>query len=105
MGKDILKQIEEARKKGREKSHLQARTAYYDSQNKELVVVLVDGREARFPVALLQGLQGASDDVLAQVQVTPAGTGITWEELDADFEVEALLEGRYGTEEWMKKLR
>jgi len=101
---DLKKQIQEARKRGREKDRLRARAAYYDSVTKELVVVLVDGKEARFPVGLLQGLQGASDDVLAQVQVTPGGSGVTWEVLDVDLEVEGLLEGRYGTEEWMKKL-
>jgi len=99
----LKEQIKEARKRGKERAHI-ARTAYYDPTTKELVVVLVGGKEVRVSVNLLQGLQGASDDVLAQVQVTPAGTGVYWEALDVDLGVEGLLQGVYGTRDWMQRL-
>jgi hypothetical protein len=42
------------------------------------------------PVSSLAQLEGASDDLIAAVEVGPIGLGLHWEELDADVSVVAL---------------
>lgn len=100
----LQKQIKEARERGKTLDYV-ARDAYYDPANRELVIVLKNGKSAKFPVDILQGLSGADDEVLSQVKITPAGSGVYWEALDADFSVRGLFEGRYGTKKWHEELR
>ncbi len=58
-----------------------------------------------FPLALAQGLAGASPEDLAEVKLTPLGDGLHWEKLDADFSVPALLAGVFGTAAWMAQVK
>lgn len=66
-----------------------------------LHVVLSNGVEMSVPVDLLQDLQGASLADLAEIEMTPLGTGLHWPRLDADVLVEGLIHGVYGTRRWM----
>lgn len=66
-----------------------------------LHVVLSNGVEMSVPVDLLQDLQGASLTDLAEIEITPLGTGLHWPRLDADVLVEGLIHGVYGTRRWM----
>lgn len=79
-------------------------SASYDARVHALVVELSTGCTLYVPVHLLQGLEGADKDALAQVSVTPAGTGIRFDALDADFLVDGLLGGVFGTARWMAGL-
>lgn len=103
---DLLQQIEAARKAGEsaERSEPVARHARYNPLSRELEVELRDGRRVSVSVDLIEGLQGASDEALSQVEVTPAGTGLHWEALDADVSVPFLVRGVYGTRAWMAQL-
>jgi len=84
-----------------------AKQAWYERNSRELVLVLEDGREVRFPVDIMQGLTGANDDELSRVKLSPQGYGVYWETetLDAHFSVQGLLDGIFGTRAWMAKLR
>jgi len=66
-----------------------------------LHVTLSNGVEMSVPVDLLEGLQGASLNDLAEMEMTPLGTGLHWPRLDADILVEGLIHGIYGTKRWM----
>lgn len=66
-----------------------------------LHVTLSNGVEMSVPVDLLEGLQGASLNDLAEMEMTPLGTGLHWPRLDADILVEGLIHGIYGTKHWM----
>lgn len=103
---DLDKQIEAARKAGKraERSEPVARRARYNPQSRELEVELRDGRSVSVSVDLIEGLQGASDEALSQIELTPAGTGLHWEALDADVSVPFLVKGVYGTRAWMAQL-
>ena len=57
-----------------------------------------------FPAELGQGLEGASDEALARVEISPGGIGLHWESLDADLLVSALLHGIFGTRRWMQEV-
>jgi Protein of unknown function (DUF2442) len=78
-----------------------AETAFYDRTTGRIIVQLRYGATFSFPAALGQGLAGASPDALADITVTPSGTGLHWNQLDADLSVPALLNGIYGNSVWM----
>ena len=85
-------------------SEPRAVAARYESASRRVVVDLANGCAFMFPVDLAQGLAGADDDSLAEVEVLPGGEGLHWERLDADLGVPQLLAGIMGSRAWMKAL-
>lgn len=85
----------------REAGHAVA--ARYDRRSSRVVVSLNTGVEVAFPVRLAEGLAGASADDLAEIEISPAGLGLHWPRLDADLYVPALLEGVFGSKNWMAR--
>ena len=67
------------------------------------MVELANGCTYAFPAGLVQDLQGAGDDELADVQVDGAGFNLHWPALDADLYVPALVSGVFGTRAWMTR--
>ncbi|MDO6416687.1 DUF2442 domain-containing protein [Sphingomonas sp. BIUV-7] len=78
-----------------------ARTARYDRASGRIVIDLVSGATFAFPARLAQGLESATDEQIGEVEILGAGFGLHWEALDADFTVEGLLAGRFGTARYM----
>jgi hypothetical protein len=85
-------------------SQPRAAKAYFDVRKARLVIELTNGVILMFPPKLLQGLQGATPAQLAKVQLTPLGTGLHWESLDADLSVAGLAAGIFGSKTWMSEL-
>jgi len=54
-----------------------------------------------FPARLAQGVEHASDDDLAQVEILGLGLGLRWERLDVDLSVPGPLAGLFGTKAFM----
>jgi hypothetical protein len=81
-----------------------AAKAHYDARKARLVVELTNGVIMMLPPKLLQGLEGATPAQLAKVEVTPLGTGLHWEALDADLGVAELATGIFGSKAWMSEL-
>jgi hypothetical protein len=52
-----------------------------------------------------EGLQDASDDDLAEVEILGRGYALHWEKLDVDLSVPGLLAGLFGTRRHMDRLR
>ncbi|MGH8133704.1 MAG: DUF2442 domain-containing protein [Steroidobacteraceae bacterium] len=52
----------------------------------------------------MQGLKDAQATQLAKVEITPLGTGLHWESLDADLGVAELAAGIFGSKTWMTEL-
>ena len=69
-----------------------------------MVLELSNGCAFAFPAHFGQGLADASAEDLAAVEITPLGTGLHWEKLDADLRVEALMRGVFGTKRHMAAL-
>lgn len=80
-----------------------ALSARYDRKSGRVAIDLVNGCTYTFPVQLVQGLQGASHDDLADVEVDGLGFDLHWPALDADLYVPALVAGIFGTRDWMTK--
>lgn len=82
---------------------LQAVAARFDARKKRVVVELANGSSFSFPPALAQGLVDARPAELAEIQISPMGTGLHWPRLDADLTVEGLLTGVFGSRAWVRQ--
>ena len=98
-------EIDAAAERGRIVSTSEPRAAAvrYDRRHERIVVDLTNGCTFMFPPRMAQGLETATDDQLAQVEILGAGYGLHWEALDADFSVPGLLAGRFGTAAYMAR--
>ncbi len=92
-----------ARGKAARLSEPRAAAARYDPQLDRVVVELTNGCTFAFPPRLAQGLEDATEDQLAGVEVLGAGSGLHWEVLDTDLSVPALLAGLFGTKAHMAR--
>jgi hypothetical protein len=75
--------------------------ARYDRRADRIVVTLNTTVDVSFSPRAAQGLENASADELAAIEITPPGFGLHWPKLDADLYVPALLEGMLGSRHWM----
>jgi hypothetical protein len=80
-----------------------ATKAWYNKKLGRVVVDLTNGCTFTFPPHLAQGLETATDEQLAQVEILGAGYGLHWEALDADLSVPGLLAGLFGTKAYMAR--
>ena len=81
-----------------------AASARYDHALGRIVVELTNGCTFAFPPRLAQGLENATEEQLAEVEILGAGYGLHWEALDADLSVPGLLAGLFGTKAYMARL-
>jgi len=80
-----------------------AAAARYVSRSGRVIVELTNGCTFAFPSKLAQGLEAATDEKLAQVEILGAGTGLHWEAIDADLSVPGLLAGLFGTRAYLAR--
>ena len=76
-------------------------SARYDRRAGRVVIALNTGVEVAFPPHLVEGLSDAAPADLSVIEISPAGLGLHWPALDADFYVPALLQGVFGSKRWM----
>ncbi|GAN77696.1 DUF2442 domain-containing protein [Acidisphaera rubrifaciens] len=98
-------QIDAAAERGRlaRLTEPRAASARYDREAGRVIVELTNGCVFAFPPQLAQGLEDATDDQLAAVEILGAGYGLYWEALDADLSVPGLLAGLFGTRAFMAR--
>ena len=98
-------EIDAALARGREvlRSESRATSARYDRRSGRVAVELANGCTFAFPARLAQGLEEATDEQLAAVEILGAGHGLHWEALDVDLSVPGLLAGLFGTAAWMAR--
>jgi hypothetical protein len=80
------------------------RAAEYNRDLDVVVLHLTTGRRLVIPRDELQGLDGATANQLALIEIF-AGLSLAWPQLDVDHYLPHLLEGRYGSERWMEALQ
>jgi hypothetical protein len=99
-------QIDAAEARGRDAlaNEPRALAARYDRKAGRIIVDLASGATFAFPPGLGQGLEAATPDQLAAVEIAGAGFGLHWEALDVDLFVPALMAGSFGTKAWMREL-
>jgi Protein of unknown function (DUF2442) len=81
-----------------------AAKARYDRAKGRLVLDLTNGCTFAFPARLAQGLEKATEEQLAKVEILGGGYGLHWEALDTDISVPGLLAGIFGTSAYMARL-
>ena len=103
---ELARSYERATKAGEARLAKQPRAAkaYYDVRKSRLVIELTNGVILMLPPQLLQGLKNATAAQLGKVELTPLGTGLHWEALDADLSVAGLAAGVFGSKAWMSEL-
>ena len=96
-------QIDAALKRGRvaRRHEPRATSARYDRQTGRMVVELTNGCIFAFPPKLAQGLEVATEEQLAEVEILGMGYGLHWETLDADLSIPGLLTGLLGTRAYL----
>jgi Protein of unknown function (DUF2442) len=99
-------QINKARQAGEtlDKTEPRAVKAWYELTSTRVFIELKNGVVIGFPYKLLQGLESATPEQVAEVEVTPSGYGLHWESLDLDLGVPELIAGVFGTKAWMTEL-
>ena len=80
-----------------------AQAARYDPLLGRIIIELTNGCSLAFPPQLAEGLETATEEQLAQVEILGAGTGLHWEALDADLSIPGLLAGLFGTRSQMAR--
>ena len=78
-----------------------AAAARYDRQLGRIIVELTNGCSCACPPRRAQGLETATDEQLAQVEILGIGIGLHWEALDADLSIPGLLTGLFGTRAYL----
>jgi Protein of unknown function (DUF2442) len=73
--------------------HPIAIAANYQPETGLIEIIFSNETRFAFPAHLGQGLEGATPADLADIEITPSGTGLHWESIDADLYIPALLEG------------
>lgn len=103
MGELTQSEFDEAVRRGEHDLAIRprARAVRYNRDSGHIIIDLVSGATFSFPATLVQGLEQASADQLAKVEIAGVGFGLHWEELDADLTVEGLLAGRFGSVRYM----
>lgn len=77
---------------------------YYDAASQKVVIELASGAEYRFSVRLGKGLENASKTELSNIEISPLGLGIHCPAIDIGFSIPHLIEGIYGSKQWMSSL-
>ena len=82
----------------------QAQQVTYDRAKEQLVIELKNGVMILLPRHLLQGLQDATAEQIAALQVGPRGASLHWESLGVSFSLAGLMAGIFGTQAWLQEL-
>jgi hypothetical protein len=101
---DVLAQIQasEALPSNREPA---AEAITFEPQTRRFTLRLVGGTVVDFSADVLWELQGATAEQLAQAQLVPSGSTLTWPDLDADISVAGLVLDLLASPEWRRVLR
>jgi hypothetical protein len=103
---ELQAEIDRAREVGvaLDTSESRAVKAWYAADTERIFIELKTKIVMGFPYQQLQGLKNATPKQLAEVEVTPTGSGLHWESLDVDLGVPQLVAGLFGTKAWMAEL-
>jgi hypothetical protein len=76
----------------------------YDHVSERVVVEFTNGACFLFPTRNVEGLQDATADQLADVELL-GETGLHWESLDIDYSISGLMSGTFGSRTFMAAQR
>jgi hypothetical protein len=78
--------------------------ALYDRRLDLFVFQISDGRRLAIPREDIQGLENATPDQAAEIEMDRYGVHLRWPQIDVDHYLPNMLEGRYGSSAWMDRV-
>jgi hypothetical protein len=81
-----------------------AKSAYYDANERRVVLALTNGADFRFPVSSVPELAAASENEIKKIEISPSGTTLRWKELNADLSLAGLMLGLFGPRSLMAQV-
>src|SRR6266542_3745096 len=105
-GKVTEAQVRDANARGRQRvaNTPLATAARFNARMHKIVVELDNDCEFAFPPEAAQGLSEGTQKQLSQIEISPSGLALHWPLLDADLYVPSLIQGIFGSKEWMRKI-
>ena len=99
------REIDAALARGRTDAMEEPRVASvrYEPSSRRVILELANACTFAFPADLAQGLETASDEELAGIEILDRGYGLHWPALDVDLSVPHLLAGLFGTASFMAR--
>ena len=88
----------------REQYRPKAVAVAYRTKDDVITIKLATGVELAIPRKLLQGLESATAEQLAEVELWGPGSSLHWESLDVDHYIPSLIEGVFGNRRWMSEI-
>ncbi|EGP57639.1 hypothetical protein Agau_C202087 [Agrobacterium tumefaciens F2] len=76
----------------------------FEAASARVIVDFTNGACFMFPVRALEGLQNATAEQLAEVELL-GETGLHWESLDIDYTISGLMNGIFGSRSFMEAQR
>lgn len=76
----------------------------FEGPSERVIVEFTNGASFMFPARSLEGLEAATPQQLAEVELL-GETGLHWEELDIDYTISGLMNGIFGTKAFMDARR
>ena len=103
---EFQSQLETANRRGLEAQVREVRAlgARFDHASCDLILTLRGGMTLLVPARLLQGVADASPEQIERVELAADGSALRFAELDADFLVQDIASGSFGTRKWMQHL-
>ncbi len=78
-----------------------ALSARYDRRTRRVFVQLDSKLGVFFSPRHAEGLEQATPEQLADIEISPSGYGLHFPKVDADLYLPSLLEGTFGSQRWM----
>jgi hypothetical protein len=103
-GKTLRSELREATRRGEDtlRTEPPAATVTFNEKEGQIVIQLTTGGVLRFPISHFEELRNASPEEIAKVTLTPLGTGLHWDDLDAHYSVAGLIKSVCVGEPWPK---
>lgn len=93
-----------ARSRQREEKEHRASAVHYDETQRRLHIETFKGAVFSVDADMLQGVAGASDAQVSNIEILPSGEALHWPDLDASLLVHGICTGVYGSKRWMESL-
>jgi hypothetical protein len=81
-----------------------AKSARFDRRSRRVLVEMDNGCLFAFPAKLVQGLEQATLEELADIELLGGGYALHWPRVNADIRIESALAGIFGSKKWMMRL-
>jgi len=102
----FARQNEVAIREAREADRIEPRAdaVIYDPGKGLILVELRNGFAFGIPPERIQGLEGTHAEQLAEVQISPSGDGLRWDDLDVHISLTGLVTDALNLKEWAPRI-